>query len=80
MRRDPDGTLWLSPTEWLYWVYSRHPERIYDRVTAAPALTGAELERWEKEDAKHWRAGRAQGVLARTSPLMNERRRKGETT
>jgi hypothetical protein len=80
MRRDPDSSLWLTWDEWKLWVYAAHPEWVRDWPLPAPVRTGAELEAFEKADAKHWRAGRAQGLLAVTSPLNAERRRKGEKT
>lgn len=74
MRRDPDGTLWLTPEEWLPWVYANHPEWVRDWPLRLPARSAEDQAKWEREDARHWRAGRAQGVLARTSPLNAERR------
>jgi hypothetical protein len=46
-------------------------EREAIQLEAYEADHRAEIER---QDAKHWRAGRAQGALARTSPLNAERR------
>jgi len=78
VRRDPDGTLWLTPEEWKIWVWDNHPERCREALSETPAPSPADLDRLAREDAKHWRAGRRQGLLAATSPLSAERRRKGE--
>ena len=56
---------------------ANHPERIVDASPPAPdAKDPHDADRAERAEAKQWRAGRAQGVLARTSPVANERRRK----
>ena len=78
MRQDPDGTLWMTPEEWKIWVWENRPERCREALSETPAPSQEDLDRMAREDAKHWRAGRRQGALARTSPLSAERRRKGE--
>lgn len=71
MRRDPDGTLWLWPDEWILWLWANHPDRLFDAATPGSCVS-------ERQEAKQWRAGRGQGILARTSPLRAERERKAE--
>lgn len=43
MRRDADGTLWLSPREWLLRTMEAHPEML--REAATPAQDGQETAR-----------------------------------
>lgn len=69
-----DGELWLSVDEWKIWVWDKHPEACRDSSSEPVAASQDELDRRAREDAKHWRAGRRQGALARTSPLSAERR------
>lgn len=68
-----DGETWLTPRDWLRMMHRAHPESFRD-ATALPDPAALVSER---EEAKQWRAGRGQGVLARTSPLMAERRKQG---
>jgi hypothetical protein len=68
MRRE-GAEIWLRPEEWIPWVMARHPEWI--RVACAEPPR--ELD--PVAEGKTWRGGRAQGVLARTSPLAAERAR-----
>jgi hypothetical protein len=78
MRRDPDGTLWLTWDEWELRERRRVASEARDAPSETPEPSQAELDRLAREDAKHWRAGRGKGLLAATSPLSAERRRKGE--
>jgi len=58
-------------------VLANHPERLRDALSEAPAAPTSDLrDARDRVEAKQWRAGRGQGILARTSPLANERRRK----
>lgn len=63
-----DGAHWLPPRDWLAWLHRNHPERFRDETTPQPPAPLDPIA-----EGKTWRAGRAQGVLARTSPLAAER-------
>jgi hypothetical protein len=73
MRRE-GRELWLKPSEWILWVMANRPERIASaeerRVLAAAPID-------PRVDAQQWRAGTAQGLLKRTSPLRGELSAKG---
>jgi hypothetical protein len=71
MRRDPDGTIWLKPEEWIFWLWDNHPERLFDATAKRPVAS-------EREEAQQWRRGRSQGLLDPVSPLRMQRRAKGE--
>lgn len=65
--RHENGQLWLTPAEWIAWNWKHHPERF------RPAQRIQPQEMDPRKEAKQWRAGRAQGVLSRASPLAAER-------
>ena len=68
-----DGVTWLRYSAWLLTVISNYPERLREPATGTVA---AAITVTDREEAKQWRAGRRQGLLGRTSPLMTERRRR----
>jgi hypothetical protein len=72
MRYDKEG-MWLRPSEWIPWVMKTHPEWLRD---PDGKVHKTDLHLAERAEAKTWRAGRAQGLLARTSPLRAERARR----
>jgi len=43
MRRDPDGTLWLTPEEWKIWVWIKHPEDCREASSETPAAPETRL-------------------------------------
>jgi hypothetical protein len=45
MRHDEDGTLWLTPREWLPWVMANYPERLRESLTPPPAAQEMEPPR-----------------------------------
>lgn len=80
-----DGARWLLPSNWLLMMYREHRER-FGLSTDLPEAKEPELEedpeaeeKRARAEGKTWRAGRKQGLLARTSPLRAERQRKEQT-
>jgi hypothetical protein len=57
MRTDPDGTIWLKPEEWIFWLWDNRPERLFDVTAKRPTVS-------EREESQQWRRGRGQGILA----------------
>jgi hypothetical protein len=69
MRRDPDGTIWLKPEEWIFWLWDNHPERLFDTTAKRRTVS-------EREESQQWRRGRGQGILAApVSPLRRKESR-----
>jgi hypothetical protein len=69
MMSEDGGHHWMTPDVWLLWVMKNEPWRIKDQ-TKEPEPADPRAE------ARQFRAGRAQGLLARTSPLRAERARR----
>lgn len=65
------GHTWMEPGPWLLWVMRNEPWRIKDQTKEAEAPD-------PRAEARQFRAGRAQGLLARTSPLRAERARRNK--